>query len=158
KLAGSMERFQADIGFTEPRLLGSNFAGGFDLFYKDGDYTNQASYKSQRIGGALRPGYQITQQWSAGGKYTLSRSAIYDVGANGSAAIREAVPGFPDTDSNTYYTSSVGYALTYDARDDKKRPREGTYYTLAQDLAGVGGDVRYVRSVGEVRAYYPVSD
>jgi outer membrane protein insertion porin family len=158
KLAGSFERFQADIGFTEPRLLGSNFAGGFDLFYKDVDYTTEASYKSQRIGGDLRLGYQITDQWSAGVNYTLARSTIYDVGANASAAIKEAVPGFPGTDSSTYYTSSVGYSVTYDARDDKKRPREGTYYTLAQDLAGLGGDVRYVRSVGEARAYYPVSD
>jgi outer membrane protein insertion porin family len=158
KLAGSMERFQADIGFTEPRLLGSDFSGGFDLFYKDVDYTNQASYKSQRVGGDLRLGYQLTDQWSAGVNYTLSRSTIYDVGANASAAIKEAVPGFPGTDSTTYYTSSVGYSVTYDGRDDKKRAREGTYYTLAQDLAGVGGDVRYVRSVGEARAYYPVSD
>jgi outer membrane protein insertion porin family len=158
KLAGSAERFQADIGFTEPHLLGSNFAGGFDLFYKDLDYTRQASYKSQRVGGDLRLGYRITDEWSAGVNYTLSRSTIYDVGANASAAIKEAVPGFPDTATNTYYTSSVGYSLTYDTRDDKKRPREGTYYTLAQDLAGVGGDVRYVRSVGEARAYYPVSE
>jgi outer membrane protein insertion porin family len=158
KLAGSAQRFQADIGFTEPHLLGTNLAGGFDLFYKDLDYSSQASYKSQRIGGALRLGYLLTDEVSVGVNYTLSRNTIYDVGANASAAIKEAVPGFPDTDSSTYYSSSVGYSLAYDTRDNKRRPREGTYYTLAQDLAGVGGDVRYVRSVGEARAYYPVSD
>src|SRR6185437_15431918 len=77
---------------------------------------------------------------------------------NASAAIKEAVPGFPDTSSNTYYTSSVGYALTYVTRNNKKRPSEGVYYTLGQDLAGLGGDVRYIRSAGEARAYYPVSE
>jgi outer membrane protein insertion porin family len=158
KLAGSFERFQADIGFTEPHLLGSNFAGGFDLFYKDVDYTTQASYKSQRVGGDLRLGYQITDEWSAGVNYTLSRNTIYDVGANASAAIKEAVPGFPGSDSSTYYTSSVGYSVAYDTRDNKKRPSQGVYYTVAQDLAGFGGDVRYVRSVAEARAYYPVSE
>ena len=45
KLAGSATRLQAELGFTEPRLLGSNFAGGFDLFYKDTDYTAQSSFK-----------------------------------------------------------------------------------------------------------------
>ena len=158
KLAGSAQRFEANIGLTEPHLLGTNLAGGFDLFYKDLDYASQASYRSQRIGGALRLGYLLTDEWSVGVNYTLSRNTIYDVGANASAAIKEAVPGFPDIDSSTYYSSSVGYSLAYDTRDNKKRPREGAYYTLAQDLAGVGGDVRYVRSVGEARVYHPVSD
>ena len=157
-LAGSMTRWQADIGFTEPRFLGSNVAAGFDLFYKDIDYTTQASYKSQRIGGALRLGYPIDERWSTGVNYTFMRNQIYDVGPFASAAIKEAVPGFPSTNSNTYYTSSVGYSLTYDTRDNKRRPTSGVYYTVAQDLAGLGGDVRFVRSTGEARAYYAVTE
>ena len=158
KLTGSAMRLQAEVGFTEPRLLGSNFAGGFDIFYRDTDYTTQSSFKSQRVGGDLRLGYQITDEWSGSVNYTFSRNTIYDVGANASAAIKEAVPGFPNVSSNTYDTSSVGYGLTYDTRNNKRRPTEGVYYTLSQDLAGVGGDVRYLRSVGEARGYYPVSD
>ena len=158
KLGGSATRFQAELGFTEPQLLGSNFAGGFDLFYKDLDYTRQASYKAQKIGGSLRMGYQISDDWSAGVNYTFTRNTIYDVGTSASAAIKEAIPGFPDTTSSTYNTSSVGYSLGYDTRDNKRRPTEGVFYTLSQDLAGVGGDVRYVRSVGEARGYHAVSD
>src|SRR5262249_17580520 len=151
-------RLQAELGFTEPRLLGSNYSGGFDLFYKDLDYTAQASYKSQKIGGDLRLGYPINDQWATGVNYTLVRNKIYAVGANASAAIKEAVPGFPDASSSAYYTSSVGYSLSYDTRDNKKRPSSGVYYTLSQDLAGLGGDVRYIRSVGEARGYYALSD
>jgi outer membrane protein insertion porin family len=158
KLTGSAMRMQAEVGFTEPRLLGSNFAGGFDIFYRDTDYTTQSSFKSQRVGGALRLGYQITDEWSGSVNYTFARNTIYDVGANASAAIKEAVPGFPNVSSTTYDTSSVGYALAYDTRNNKRRPTEGVYYTLSQDLAGLGGDVRYLRSVGEARGYYPVSD
>jgi len=88
----------------------------------------------------------------------LVRNTIYAVGANASAAIKEAVPGFPDASSSTYYTSSVGYSLTYDTRDNKKRPTSGVYYSVSQDLAGLGGDVRYIRSVGEARGYYSVAD
>ncbi len=158
KVAGSLTRLQADIGFTEPRFLGSNVAAGFDLFYKDVDYTRQASYKSLKVGGDVRLGVPIDENWSTGVNYTFVRSQLYDVGANASAAIKEAVPGFPNASSNTYYTSSVGYSLTYDTRDNKKRPTSGVYYTIAQDLAGVGGDVRYLRSVGEARGYYAVTD
>ena len=158
KLEGSLTRLQAEIGFTEPRFMGTNLAAGFDLFYKDIDYTRQASYMSQRIGGALRLGYPITDQWSAGVNYTFVRNRLYDVGSNASAAIKEAVPGFPDATSSTYYTSSVGYSLTYDTRDNKRRPSSGVFYTVAQDLAGLGGDVRFLRTVGEARAYYPVTE
>ena len=158
KVEGSLTRLQAEVGFTEPRFMGSNVAAGFDLFYKDVDYTKQASYMSQKIGGTLRASYPIDEQWSVGTNYTFSRNRLYDVGSTASAAIKEAIPGFPDATSSTYYTSSVGYSLTYDTRDNKKRPSSGVYYSVAQDLAGVGGDVRFIRSVGEARAYYAVTD
>ena len=157
-LAGSTTRLQADIGFTEPRFLGSNVAAGFDLFYKDVDYTTQASYQSLKIGGALRLGYAINEHWSTGVNYTFARNEIHGVGSFASAAIKEAVPGFPNVNSNAYYTSSVGYQLAYDTRDDKRRPTEGVYYTVSQDLAGLGGDVRFVRSAGEARGYYAVAE
>lgn len=158
KLAGSQERFQAEAGFTEPRFLGSNVAAGFDLFYRDVDYTNQASYKAQRVGGTLRARYPLTDAWSVGVNYTFVRSTLYDVAPAASAAIKEAITGSPDAKSSAFNTSSLGYSLTYDTRDNKKRPTSGVYYSVAQDLAGLGGDVRFVRSSGEARAYYPVND
>jgi outer membrane protein insertion porin family len=158
KFVGSALRMQGEVGFTEPRLLGSNYSGGFDLFYKDLNYTSQASYRSEKIGGDLRLGYPITEEWNGSVNYTFVRNTLYDVGSNASAAVKEAIPGFPSVNSNTYYTSSVGYTLTYDTRDDKKRPSSGVYYSVSEDLAGAGGDVRYIRSVAEARGYYPVAD
>ena len=155
KLAGSFTRAQVDVGFTEPRFLGTNIAAGFDLFYKDADYTTESSYKSQRFGGGLRLGIPLSDETTLGLNYKLSRSQIYDVGPDASAAIREAAAG---GDSGTYWTSSVGYSVTYDTRNSKKMPTSGVYYTIGQDVAGLGGDVRYIRSVGETRGYYAVND
>ncbi|MET0241199.1 MAG: BamA/TamA family outer membrane protein, partial [Sphingobium sp.] len=42
--------------------------------------------------------------------------------------------------------SSVGYSLIYDRRDNRIRPTSGFYANLSQDVAGLGGDVRYVRT------------
>src|SRR4029078_9654249 len=50
KVSGSLTRLQAEGGFNEPHFLGTNMAAGFDLFYKDVDYTTQASYMSQKVG------------------------------------------------------------------------------------------------------------
>lgn len=155
KLAGSQTRFQADIGFTEPRFLGTRMAAGFDLFYKDVDYRSQSSFKSQRIGGDVRLAIPIAEDTSLGLNYTLSRNRLYDVGENASPAIKEAANG---ASGATYYTSSVGYSLTYDTRDSKKLPTSGVVYTASQDFAGLGGDVRFVRSVGEARGYYALSE
>ena len=54
KLAGSQTRYQAELGFTEPHFLGSNVAAGFDLFYKNTDYSKQSSYKSEKVGAVAR--------------------------------------------------------------------------------------------------------
>ena len=83
--------------------------------------------------------------------YTFVQNKVYDVGSTASQAIKEAAA------EGTYYTSSVGYALTFDNRNTKKLPTSGTYFTLSQDLAGVGGDVRYIKSGMDARTYLPVS-
>ena len=40
RLAGSAERMQVDLSFTEPRFLDRNLAAGFDLFHKDVDLSS----------------------------------------------------------------------------------------------------------------------
>lgn len=155
KIAGSFTRLQADIGFTEPRFLGTRMAAGFDLFYKDLDYSRESSYKAQRMGSVLRLGIPLNEELSVGLNYKFSRNTLYDVGNDASAAIKEAVAG---GDSATFNTSSIGYSVTYDTRDNKKNPKSGIIASLEQDIAGVGGDVRYIRSVGDMRGYYTPSD
>jgi outer membrane protein insertion porin family len=152
KLAGSYTQFNAEVGFSEPHLLGTNAIGGFDLFYRDLDLTNESSYKIQKIGGDLRVAYPLSDHVTGSVNYTFVQNTVYDVGAAASPAIKEAAA------SGTYYTSSIGYALTFDTRNSKKLPTSGTYFTLGQDLAGIGGDVRYIKSIADMRSYYPVSD
>ena len=153
KVSGSAVRQQVDIGFTEPRFLGSSVAAGFDLFHREQDLTTQASYKARTTGGDIRLGFALAENWSSTVNYTLTRKEIFGVGDGASAAVKEAA-NFPAAASNTYYTSSVGYQLAYDTRDRAKNPTRGIYVSTAQDLAGLGGDVRYLRSVAEGRAYY----
>ncbi|BEV44054.1 outer membrane protein assembly factor BamA [Afipia carboxidovorans] len=53
-------------------------------------------------------------------------------------------------------TSSVGYTLTYNTLDNNKNPTSGILATLGQDLAGVGGDTRYLKTTGDVKLYTPI--
>jgi outer membrane protein insertion porin family len=55
-----------------------------------------------------------------------------------------------------YLTSSIGYGLVYNSLDNNKLPTSGIYLSFGQDFAGIGGDVSYLRSIVDMRAYYEV--
>jgi outer membrane protein insertion porin family len=54
------------------------------------------------------------------------------------------------------WTSAVGYTLAYNTLDNNKDPTNGLLVELRQDIAGLGGDVKYLRSAIDARFYYPV--
>lgn len=53
-------------------------------------------------------------------------------------------------------TSAVGYTISYNTLDNNKDPTSGILATLNQDFAGVGGDVSYLKTTGDVKLYTPV--
>lgn len=55
-------------------------------------------------------------------------------------------------------TSSVGYSLIHNTLNDNQNPTEGSFVVFAQDFAGLGGDVKFVKSSIDGRTYFPVSD
>jgi outer membrane protein insertion porin family len=150
RLAGSAERLQIDLSFTEPRFLGLNLAAGFDLFHKDVNLSSLSSFRTRTTGGSLRIGFPITENLWLTNSYNLSTSAIYDVLPTASLAIREA--------QGEAITSSWGTLLSYDGRNHPKNPTKGVFLQVGTEVAGLGGDVQYVRANAEGRFYYPLTD
>lgn len=150
KLAGSLERLQADLSFTEPRFLDMNLAAGFDLFHKEVDQRDTSGFSSRKTGGSLRLGFPLSESLWMQTNYTLSRDDLYEVDDNASAVVRDA--------EGEFYTSSVGTSIIYDKRNHPKNPTSGVYFQLGSEFAGVGGDVQYVRVLAEGRAYYPITE
>jgi outer membrane protein insertion porin family len=150
-LGGSVERFQIDLSFTEPRFLDRNIAAGFDLFHKEIDQSDQSSFKSRRTGGSVRMGFPLAENFWMSTSYTLSHDDIFEVDrTRASRAVLEA--------EGAALTSAIGTAITYDTRNHPRNPNRGLYFQVGTDFAGVGGDVQYVRVQGEGRAYYPITD
>jgi outer membrane protein insertion porin family len=54
------------------------------------------------------------------------------------------------------WTSALGYTLAYNTLDNNKDPTSGLLAEFRQDVAGLGGDVRYLRSAVDARFYFPV--
>jgi outer membrane protein insertion porin family len=53
-------------------------------------------------------------------------------------------------------TSSVGYSIIYDNLNNRLRPSAGQRVVLSQDFAGLGGDVRYIRTRFDADKYWNV--
>ena len=67
-----------------------------------------------------------------------------------SAAVKQQV------DAGPAIVSLVGYSLVYNTVDNNRNPTRGLLAELRQDFAGVGGDVNFVRTTGDVRWYYEI--
>ncbi len=148
KLGGSAENMQIDLSFTEPRFLDRDISAGFDAFHKENDFTRNSGFKQRKTGGSVRVGFALTENVWLQPNYTLLQDEIFDVDGNASPAIIDA--------EGERLISSVGYSLIYDARDNKLKPSRGLFLQLSQEVAGVGGDVNYIQTIGEARNYYPI--
>ncbi|MGE5259338.1 MAG: outer membrane protein assembly factor BamA [Actinomycetota bacterium] len=148
--SGSLERAQVDFSFTEPRFLDRNLAAGFDAFYKTVDFQDVASFSETDAGGDVRLGFPIADNTQLGLRYKFENEDIYNVSNNASLAVKQA--------EGSVNVSSVGYTVAYDTRNLPQSPSSGVFASFSQDLAGVGGDVNYLRSVVDARGYYPITN
>ena len=56
-------------------------------------------------------------------------------------------------------TSAPGFTLTFNTLDNNKNPTSGLLVDWREDFAGLGGDVHYIKSAGDLKYYQPlVSD
>ncbi len=143
----SGRRQRIDLSFTEPYFLDRELAAGFDLFRRSVDVTDQSAFNQDSVGLTLRMGYPVTEQLRHSLRYTIRRDKITDVDATASIFIKS------QEGANT--TSSIGQSLAYDTRDSRLNPTEGYLLQLKQDIAGLGGDIRYFRNEVSARYYYP---
>jgi outer membrane protein insertion porin family len=65
-----------------------------------------------------------------------------------SAAVKQQV------DAGPALVSLVGYGLIYNTLDNNRNPTRGLLTEFRQDFAGLGGDVNFIRTTGELRYYY----
>ena len=150
----SLRSQQVDLSFTEPYFLDRNIAAGFDIFeIKTSPTANFFSgvtppYQQFSYGGALRTGYQISENLRQTLKYTGRSDNITDLQPNTSL--------FIVLQAGQHTTSEIGQVLLYDRRDDRLDPSGGYYASVGNDFAGVGFGVDYVRNKVNAGYYYSV--
>lgn len=153
----------AELGFTEPYLFDRNIAIGFDLYRRDYNSFNfvgnnrETTYEQTSTGGQVRMGVPLTDRLQLALRYGLNHD---DVGLSEANFFTDPdgsgpLPAVCDPlragrylcDAiGTRITSSIGYSLLYSTLNNSLRPTRGERLLLSQDFAGLGGDVRYLRT------------
>ena len=150
----SLRSQQIDLSFTEPYFLDKNIAAGIDIFEVKTSPTSNfftgASpvYQQFSYGGALRTGYQITENLRQTWKYTGRSDDITNIQSNASLFIQ--------LQAGTHLTSAIGQVLLYDRRDNRQEPTSGYFASIGNDFAGVGFGVEYIRNKISAGYYYSV--
>lgn len=164
-----------ELNFVEPYFLDYRLAFGVDLFAKRTIASSYVSYDTETIGSNLRFGFALTEETSLQLRYSIYRQkitlpdylndcgptttpntpgylAVTNCYANGEASL----PVRLELSRGATVTSLLGYTLAYNTLDNNKNPTSGLLAELKQDFAGVGGDVNFVRTTGQVNNYYEV--
>jgi outer membrane protein insertion porin family len=152
-----------DLGFTEPYLFDKSIALGVDLFRQDYNAFNyigdsrETTYGNVRTGAQLRTGVPLTEYWSLAGRYTLSYEQVSLDKAtyytDGVCDPLKAGRYLCDSIGNRW-KSEVGYSLIFSNVNNSLHPSSGTSLQFSQDFAGLGGDVKYIRTQAQGAHYW----
>jgi outer membrane protein insertion porin family len=157
KLSATWGQYSKSLGvsFVEPYLLGSRLSLGIDVFGKETAQSSYQSYGSVTYGTGLRLGLPLTEETSAQLRYSIYNQNVTidpsQVTGIVSLPIQQAAAAGPA------WVSMIGYTLAYDTRDSKRSPTDGIYAEFKQDIAGLGGDVNFIKTGEDARYYHAIT-
>jgi outer membrane protein insertion porin family len=160
-----------ELGFTEPYFLDKNIALGGDIFRRDLNSFNftqsgdrNRTYQQVTTGIQLRMGVPITEFWSFAARYGLSFDQVsldknlyfFDTDGNGTPDTCDPfIAGRYLCDSiGNRTTSSLGYSVVFSNLNNSLRPSRGQRMVFSQDFAGLGGNVKYLKSRIDAAKYW----
>jgi len=92
----------------------------------------------------------------AGGTITGAGGPVTDPSGIGLWCYSDGEASLPvrkELQSGKTLTSALGYTLNYNTLDNNKNPTDGLLVSFAQDFAGVGGDVSFMKSTVDAKYY-----
>src|SRR6266446_2224034 len=145
-----------DLSASEPYFLGSRVSAGIELYGRQNQASPYQSYGSDIYGATTQFGTPLTEQIGVQYRYSLYNQNVTldptSLAAAPSLPIQQAALAGPQ------WVSSVGDTVTYSTLDNNKNPTSGIKSQLTQDLAGLGGDVKFLRTTEDLRSYHPIND
>lgn len=173
------------LSFVEPYLLDYRVAFGVDVYQRQQLANSYVSYNTKTAGFSTRLGFQLREDLTLQLRYSLFQQEITlpsqlancnnnpantllpvfntptaaQVAAGNLLCYSDGEASLPvkiELAQGRTLTSALGYTLTFNTLDNNKNPTSGLLVDFRQDFAGVGGDVSYLKSTGDVKYYQPL--
>jgi len=142
-------RTEFEFGFTEPYFLNRDLQAGFQIFHITRDLQDVSSYDRKQTGGRLFTDYPLAKNLRQTLSYRLEKNDITNVQSTASL--------FVQLQQGKRVTSAVSQRLTYDTRNSTTDPTEGGIFRFDTEIAGLGGDARYVSARVGGNYYWPLT-
>ncbi|HJU77312.1 MAG TPA: outer membrane protein assembly factor BamA [Sphingomicrobium sp.] len=159
-----------ELGFTEPYFMDKPILLGGSIFRRDYRSFNfisderNTTYSQVSTGVGLRTGFPLTEYLSFGGRYTLLQDKLTlakaffftdpdGTGPEPSQCDPLKAGRYLCDEIGTRYTSLIGGSIVYNDTNGI-RPTRGQRIIVSQDFAGLGGDVKYLRSRADATKYW----
>ena len=144
-------RQQIDFSYTDPRFEGRDLRAGFDVGYSRFDYTSVSGFDTASTFATFRLGFPLNLNTYLDTHYSIREDDVTVDNASCAAGVISEV--ICDQRGNSL-VSEVGYTLFLDRRNDPIHPTRGFYTRFGQDFAGLGGDVRYLKTETTAATYW----
>jgi outer membrane protein insertion porin family len=145
-----------DVSATDPGFFGNRASAGIDVSAKQTDASPYVSYGTENYGVTMLIGTPISEQLGVNWRYSIARQDLTidpaSLAAPPSIVVQQAAANGPQ------WVSAVGDTATYSTVDNPKAPTNGFSSQLSQDLAGLGGDVRFLRTTEDFKYYHAIND
>lgn len=153
------------LGFTEPYLFDKQILLGGQVYRRDFNSFNfignerNRTYSQIQTGGGISLGFPVNEFINFGTRYTLNFDNITlanrpEFFTDGQCDPLKAGQYLCD-EIGKRTTSLIGYSAVFDNTNGIRATR-GQRLSFSQDFAGLGGDVRYIRSRAEGTKYWGI--
>ncbi|GAB4269408.1 MAG: outer membrane protein assembly factor BamA [Opitutales bacterium] len=146
RLALGTKSNEVTLHYEKPWLYDRKLTFGFEAFRRETDYVSTV-YNEMRYGFEFYFSKRLIELIDGRIFYRLEEARIFDVSGDASTVIK--------SQEGTTTISKVGISLSRDTRDSLINPTRGSRLGFLTEVAGLGGNVDYIRVEGAAGRWWP---
>ena len=136
-LSIAQQNSQVSLSYTNPYFMDRRVVAGADIVASKSDYSRYTGYTSNTYGGTVRIGFQYNE--------SLYQRFNYQAFLQSLSGLTTATSQYVREQAGSSFLSQVSQVTTFDKRNNIIEPTRGYFIAINSDLAGLGGDQRFVR-------------
>jgi outer membrane protein insertion porin family len=139
------------VGVTDPYFMDSKWTLGGDVYRSEREYSD---YSRRLTGGDIKAGYPINDFIGTFFMYKYELKDLFNPQPAYQALNFEDPINFPLGSSTT---SSIFGSVTRNTTDYRLDPSSGMINSVSAEYAGLGGDNKYARYIGDTTWFHPLT-